>query len=391
MLKEVDYKELVENDYNPRKRFNDAEMVELTESIKKVGLLEPLVVRQHNGKYEIVCGIRRYKALGYLNNGKKVPVNIIDVDDHQAIILSFTENFERSDFSPIEEARFFAKALNIPSTAIDVHGTKNQAVQALSKEIPSSPATIERRLMLLALPEQVQTMIEQNNILLSVAEIISRLRSIDDKNTQQKTMLRLAQEYQGKEPNIGKLKQEVESIKETYDLQKNKKNKELQEYQKAVEQKKRMLITNLENAIEWYNKKFDKELKPDIENVSEIISILQDKGHNLTTDNIFENLTKKQSKLESARDRLFSNLTIVKKEHLDTCPFCGAYARASVINKNILRLEDELEQISKEKRNLSELAHDIESLREDLRKTNIDYETAVDTLNSLSGGTEADD
>jgi len=386
MLKELDYKELVENDYNPRKRFDDAEMVELTESIKKVGLLEPLVVRKYNGKYEVVCGIRRYKALEHINNGKKIPVNIVDVDDHQAIILSFTENFERSDFSPIEEARFFAKALNIGSGSIEsLPSVNNQAVQSLSKEIPSSPATIERRLMLLALPEQVQTMIEQNSMLLGVAEIISRLRSIDDKNIQQKTMLRLAQEYQGKEPNIGKLKQEVESIKENYDIQRNKKNKELQEYQKAVERKKRILITNLENAVEWYNKKFDKELKPDMENISEIISILQDKGHNLTTDNTFENLTKKQSKFESARDRLLSNLTIVKKEHLETCPFCGAYARASVINKNILRLEDELEQISKEKRNLSELAHDIENLREDLRKANIDYETAVDTLNSLGG------
>jgi len=386
MLKEIEYKELVENDYNPRKRFDDAEMVELTESIKKVGLLEPLVVRKVNGKYEVVCGIRRYKALGHINNGEKVPCNVVDVDDHQAIILSFTENFERSDFSAIEEARFFAKALGIDPPSIEgIPDHKGKAIQDLSKEIPSSPATIERRLMLLALPDEIQTMIEQNNILLGVAEIISRLRSIADKNIQQKKMLRLAQEYQGKEPNIGKLKQEVESIKENYDIQRNKKQKELGEYQKAVEQKKRILITNLEGAVEWYNKKFEKELKPDIENVSEVISILQDKGLNLTTDNTFEKLTKKQSKYESARDRLLSNLTIVKKEHLDTCPFCGAYARASVINKNILRLEDELEQISKEKRNLSELAHDIESLREDLRKANIDYETAVDTLKSLGG------
>jgi len=385
MLKEVEYKELVENDYNPRKRFDDAEMVELTESIKKVGLLEPLVVRKKNGKYEVVCGIRRYKALGNINNGKKVPVNIVDVDDHQAIILSFTENFERSDFSPIEEARFFAKALNMMPDAIESGKSHNtQAVQALSKEIPSSPATIERRLMLLALPSEVQTMVEQGGILLGVAEIISRLRSIDDKEIREKRMLRLAQDFSGEAPNIGKLKQEVESIKETYDIQKNKKQKELTEYQKAVEQKKHILITNLEGIVDWYNKKFDKELKPEIENVSEIISILQDKGHTLTTDTAFENLTKRQSKLENARDRLTSNLSIVKKEHLETCPFCGAYVRASVINTNIIKFEDEIEQISKEKRSLSELAHEIETQREDLRKANIDHENAVDTLNSLS-------
>ena len=113
MLKEIEYKELVENKYNPRKRFDDAEMVELTESIKKVGLLEPLVVREKNGKFEVVCGIRRYRALGHIGNGGKVPCNIVNVDDHQAMVLSFTENFERLGFSPVEEARFFYNALEI--------------------------------------------------------------------------------------------------------------------------------------------------------------------------------------------------------------------------------------------------------------------------------------
>jgi ParB family chromosome partitioning protein len=390
MLKEIDYKELVENDYNPRKRFDDAEMVELTESIKKVGLLEPLVVRKKkDGKYEVVCGIRRYKALSNIHNGKKIPVNIVDVDDHQALILSFTENFERADFSPIEEARFFAKALSITSIEVSPIQHRNEAIQLLSKEIPSSPATIERRLMLLVLPSEVQIMIEQDSILLGVAEIISRLRSIEDETIRSKYMLRLAHDFKGETPNLGKLKQEVETIKETYDLQKTKKNKELKEYEKAVEQKKNILITNLEDIVRWYNKKFSKDLKPDIKNASEIISILQDKGHNLTTDTSFENLTNKQSKLEGKRDRLLSNLKIVKNEHLDTCPFCGAYVRASVINKNISLLEDDLEQISKDKRNLSELANEIEKMREDLRKANMDYENALDTFNSLKG--EGDD
>jgi len=387
MLKEVEYEELVENDYNPRKRFNDAEMVELTESIKKVGLLEPLVVRKKNGKFEVVCGIRRFKALGNLNNGKKVPVNIVDVDDHTALILSFTENFERSDFSPIEEARFFAKALNISSSPIDEQKPSqyNQAVQSLSKEIPSSPATIERRLMLLFLPSRVQVMIENDDILLGVVEIISRLRSIGDQEIRNRHMLRLAQEFQGKEPNIQKLKQEVESIKENYEITKKKKDKELNEYQRAVEQKKRILEVNLKGVVDWYNQKFDKKLESDINNVSEIISILQDKGHNLTTDNNFENLTKEQVKYESARDRLLSNYKIVKKEHLDTCPFCGAYVRASSINNNITKLEDKIINITNEKKDISSLSHEIENLREDLRKAYIEYENAVDTLKSLSG------
>lgn len=385
VLKEVEYKELVENSYNPRKRFDDAEMVELTESIKKVGLLEPLVVRKKDGKFEVVCGVRRYKALGLINNGKKIPVNVVDVDDHQAMILSFTENFERSDFTPIEEARFFAKALNMKDDQIWSGSRNSQQIQALSQEIPSSPSTIENRLKLLILPSEVQIMIEQGDILLGVAELISRLRVIVDKDQRERKMLRLAQDFSGKEPNIGKLKQEVETIKEDFETQQTKKGKELKEYEKAVEQKRHVLEENLKGTIAWYNKTFNKDAKYNLEDVSELITLLQEKGHSLTTDSTFEKLTKQQVRAESKRDRLLSNLKIVKSEHLDKCPFCGAFVSASVVNRNVIKLDSEIDQLSKEKRELSTLAHDIESMREDLRKANMDYENALDKLQSLSG------
>ena len=162
VLKEIDYKELVENKYNPRKRFDDAEMVELTNSIKKVGLLEPLVVRKVDGKYEVVCGIRRYRALGHINNGNKVPVTIVDINDHQAMVLSFTENFQRVGFSPVEEARFFYKALEIKEEFnIKLLPSGNDpTVKKLAEDLPASAMTIAKRLYLLTLPEKVQEMVE---------------------------------------------------------------------------------------------------------------------------------------------------------------------------------------------------------------------------------------
>ena len=83
-------------------------------------------------------------------------------------------------------ARFFAKALGIDPPSIEgIPDHKGKAIQSLSKEIPSSPATIERRLMLLALPEKVQNMVEvkpkDGGLLLGAAELISRLRGMDDK------------------------------------------------------------------------------------------------------------------------------------------------------------------------------------------------------------------
>ena len=109
------------------------------QSIKRVGLLEPLVVRKKNGKYEVVCGIRRYRALGHIGNGGKVPCNVVDVNDHEAMVLSFTENFERVGFSPVEEARFFYKALEIKEiTNISNFHQHSPEITQLAKDLPAS-------------------------------------------------------------------------------------------------------------------------------------------------------------------------------------------------------------------------------------------------------------
>lgn len=77
------------------------------------------------------------------------------------IILSFTENFERSDFTPIEEARFFAKALNFDfSKFTKIPHEHSDGIKKLAEEIPSTPSKIESRLCLLTLPEKVQNMVE---------------------------------------------------------------------------------------------------------------------------------------------------------------------------------------------------------------------------------------
>jgi len=217
MLKEVEYKELVENDYNPRKRFDDAEMVELTESIKKVGLLEPLVVREKNGKFEVVCGIRRYRALGHINNGDKIPCNVVKVNDYQARILSFRENKDRADFSPIEYGRFYLDTLKTKHPKLRMFPSKeSKEVKELADEVNDSKWTIANRIYLLALPETIQNMVEtkveDGGLLIGVAELISRLRQIDDKEFREKKMIQFAKDYSGEKPNIERLHDEINVI-----------------------------------------------------------------------------------------------------------------------------------------------------------------------------------
>lgn len=174
-------------------------MVELTESIRKVGLLEPLVVRSHDGKYEVVCGIRRYRALGQIKNGDKIPVNQVKVDDKHAQILSISENTARQNLSPIEEGKAYANYLKIDIGSI---GTKlpshhDPDLKELSKQIGVGENVISRRISLLILPENVQSMIENKTLSTRKGEYVARLRQIENETVRHQKMREFANKAKG--------------------------------------------------------------------------------------------------------------------------------------------------------------------------------------------------
>ena len=98
--------ELLPNPTQPRKVFDDEKLVELSESIKKNGLLSPLLVRRSNSKFEIIAGERRYRA-AVLAGIEKIPSIIHDVSDSDSFRLSIIENIQREDLNPMEEAEAY--------------------------------------------------------------------------------------------------------------------------------------------------------------------------------------------------------------------------------------------------------------------------------------------
>jgi len=108
----IKFSELVPNDYNPRELFRGAAMEELKNSIEQYGLIEPLVVRKLNGKYEVVAGMRRYFALKELKIDE-VECNLLELTNPEAKLVSLVENIQRDNLSPMEEARAYAINLNI--------------------------------------------------------------------------------------------------------------------------------------------------------------------------------------------------------------------------------------------------------------------------------------
>ena len=101
--KELLLKDIVPNPHQPRQVFDAVKLAELVESIKLHGVIQPLVVRKHGRKYEIVAGERRWRASKEAKL-KTVPVIIRDYDDATMMEIALVENIQRHDLNPLEEA-----------------------------------------------------------------------------------------------------------------------------------------------------------------------------------------------------------------------------------------------------------------------------------------------
>ncbi len=153
---ELPLDKIIPNKNQPRNRFNDESLMELAESIKEFGVIQPIVVRKLDGgeKYEIVTGERRYRAT------KKIGINTIpsiivsDVDDISSLEMALIENIHRDNLSPMEKAYTFRHLID------EFKITHEQ----LSKKIGKSRVSITNSLRLLSLPIEVQKLINEESI-----------------------------------------------------------------------------------------------------------------------------------------------------------------------------------------------------------------------------------
>ena len=149
-------KDLSRNKLQPRRQFNKESLEELSNSIKEQGVIQPIVVRpdkSSEGKYEIIAGERRW--LASQNAGlHEVPVVILNVDDVKSLEFAIVENVQRQDLNPIEEARGYQRLVDDFSYNQD----------KLSKFIGKSRSYIANSLRLLSLPDEVLSMVEQENL-----------------------------------------------------------------------------------------------------------------------------------------------------------------------------------------------------------------------------------
>ena len=152
-IRMVNVDDIVPNKFQPRIEFEPEAIQELASSIKVHGIVEPLVVRRVQDKYEIIAGERRLKAAQMIGLNS-VPVIVVDMDDNEASEVAVIENIHRKDLSPIEEAKSYKKILD--------KGYLTQ--EQLSSRMGVKPAVLSDKLKLLNLDEFVQEALQKNEI-----------------------------------------------------------------------------------------------------------------------------------------------------------------------------------------------------------------------------------
>lgn len=141
------------NKNQPRRTFNEDSLIELSESIKQHGIVQPLVVAKQKDYYEIIAGERRWRA-AKIAGLKEVPVIIKDYSPQEIMEVALIENIQREDLNPIEEAKAY-------KNLIDEYNLKQDQVAA---KVSKSRTAVTNALRLLKLDDRVQEMLINENI-----------------------------------------------------------------------------------------------------------------------------------------------------------------------------------------------------------------------------------
>ena len=219
---QVPVEDIIPNRFQPRLSFDDTSLNDLALSIKQHGIIQPLVLRRKNDKYEIIAGERRFKA-AKLAGLASVPAVISNLDDNASAEVAIVENIQRKDLTAIEEAKSFQALLD--------KGYMTQ--DELARKMGLSQSAISNKLRLLTLDESVQDAI--------LSEKISERHA--------RTLLKVPSHEKQKEL-LNKIINERLTVKQLEDEIKNMEltpNNEINVTSKPIAPKKEMLSDNNNN------------------------------------------------------------------------------------------------------------------------------------------------
>lgn len=235
------------NREQPRKNFDEDALVELSESIKQFGVLQPLLVQDKKGYYEIVAGERRWRA-AKIAGLKEVPVIIKDLTEQEKAEISLIENIQREDLNPIEEAVAYKKLLT----------EFNLKQDELAERVSKSRTAITNSMRLLKLNDRVQEMVIAGRLTTGHARA---LLGIEDAERQ----IEVAEEVADNKLNVRDTEKLVKKVQQEKDYPSEKtdekKDPKLEAIYRDLEERMKVIL-GTKVAI---NQKDDKKGKIEIE------------------------------------------------------------------------------------------------------------------------------
>ncbi|WP_018249415.1 ParB/RepB/Spo0J family partition protein [Orenia marismortui] len=203
-IKKIELKLIKPNPYQPRKNFDERELKELSQSIREHGLIQPIIVRKKEDKYQIIAGERRYRAAKELKL-KEIDVIVSDMDEQKMMEIALIENIQRQDLNPIEEAEAYQQLMD-----------RFDLIQAeVAKKVSKSRSTIANSLRLLNLPDKLKDDVSRGTLTMGHARA---LLSIEDIDLQKK----VAKEIIDKQLTVRETEKLIQKLK-TSNNSKNKK------------------------------------------------------------------------------------------------------------------------------------------------------------------------
>lgn len=189
--------DIIPNRFQPRLKFDDNKLNELANSIKKYGIICPLILRKLDNKYEIIAGERRYKA-ALMVGLQTVPSIVMELTDKEGAELALIENVQREDLNSIEEAKSYDYLIK----------AENQSKEQISQSISKNIATIDSKLRYLELTDKVKDALLNNLISEGHAKVLLKL---NDKSKQDMMLDRIINERL----NVKDASNEVKNINES--------------------------------------------------------------------------------------------------------------------------------------------------------------------------------
>lgn len=193
---EIEVSSIAPNPYQPRREIHPEQVEELAKSIQSEGLLQPIVVREKDGKYELIAGERRLSAFKHLKQ-KTISARIIEASDASSATLALIENLQRENLNPIDEALGYASLVR------DFDLTQEAAAERVGK----GRATVANALRLLTLGSEIQGFLSRRLISTGHAKVLLGLESPEHRKLLARRIIETGMSVRDAEAQVRRLKE----------------------------------------------------------------------------------------------------------------------------------------------------------------------------------------